>query len=368
MLNRPILLSISEQEIEKTALGRLLEVLAGIPFVTLAPPELDAAKPARADFTVSLEAAGAQWTLVCEVKRLGQPRHVREAVYQLRHQLILMRSLRVYGVFIAPYLSEESIAVLREESFGYLDFAGNCFLSFGSVFIERRGAPNQSVRRRELREIFAPKASRVLRVLLKDPDRPWRVTDLAQSSGVSLGQTSNVRRALLDREWAQADSSGVRLKNPASILDAWRGEYKARVFYVTHYHTLLHGEPLESAIRAAFATPAADQHLLLSSFSAARWLAPFARVSGQFFYADMLGDTLLRAALKLEPDPRGANIIVTHPKDDGVFIDRQQSAEGLWTTGPVQTYLDLSIAGDRGLEAADHLRRETLDAVWRGFQ
>lgn len=368
MLKEPTSPAVSEHELEKTAQGRLLEMLGGIPFVTLAPPELEPANPARADLTVSLEAAGTQWTLVCEVKRVGQPRHVREAVYQLRHRLISMRSPRVYGVFVAPYLSEESIAVLREESFGYLDFAGNCFLSFGSVFIERRGAPNPSVRRRALREIFAPKASRVLRVLLKDPDRPWRVTDLAQSAGVSLGQASNVRRALLNREWAQADASGVRLKNPTSILDAWRREYKAPVSYVTHYHTLLHGEPLESAIRAAFATPAADQHLLLSSFSAARWLAPFARISGQFFYADMMGDTLLRTALKLEPAPQGANIIVTHPKDDGVFIDRQQPAEGLWTTGPVQTYLDLAIAGDRGREAADHLRRETLDAVWHNLQ
>src|SRR5271165_832608 len=157
MLKEPISQAVSEHELGKTAQGRLLEVLGDIPFVTLDPPELEAANPARADFTVSLEAAGAQWTLACEVKRLGQPRHVRESVYQLRHQLISMRSPRVYGVFIAPYLSEESIAVLREESLGYLDFAGNCFLSFGSIFIERRGAPNPSVRRRALREIFAPK-------------------------------------------------------------------------------------------------------------------------------------------------------------------------------------------------------------------
>ena len=368
MLKGAISLPLTEPELERVAQERLRAVLSGIPFVTLAAPESEAATPVRADFTVALEAAGSRWTLVCEVKRLGQPRHVREAVYQLRHHLISMQSPRVYGVFIAPYLSEESIAVLREESLGYLELAGNCFLSFGSVFIERRGVPNPSIRRRALRELFAPKASRVLRVLLKDPDRSWRVTDLAQSSGVSLGQASNVRRALLDREWALVAPSGVRLKNPTAVLDAWRGEYKAPVLYETQYYTLLHGAPLDSAIRASFEAPAADRHLLLSSFSAARWLAPFARVPGHFFYADAEGEASLKTALQLESVPRGANIIVSRPKDDGVFIDRRQPAEGLWSTGPVQTYLDLAIAGDRGQEAADHLRRETLEPAWHNLQ
>lgn len=368
MLKGTTLQSLTESELETMAQERLRAVLGDVPFVTLAAPESETAIPARADFTVALEAAGARWTLVCEVKRLGQPRQVREAVYKLRHRLIAMRSPTVYGVFIAPFLSEESIAVLREESFGYLDLAGNCFLSFGSVFIERRGAPNPSVRRRALRELFAPKASHVLRVLLKDPSRSWRVTDLAESAGVSLGQASNVRRALLDREWAHADPSGLRLRNPSAVLDAWRGEYKAPVLYETQYYTLLHGAPLESAIRAAFAVPAIDRHLLLSSFSAARWLGAFARVPGHFFYADAQGEAALKTALRLESVPSGANIFVSRPKDGGVFIDRRQPAEGLWSTSPVQTYLDLAIAGDRGQEAADHLRRETLDAAWQNIQ
>jgi hypothetical protein len=193
------------------------------------------------------------------------------------------------------------------------------------------------------------------------------VTDLAQAADVSLGQASNVRRALVDREWALVDSSGVRLKNPNALLDAWRGEYKPPILHETHYYTLLHGAALESSLREAFATPGADQHVLLSSFSAARWLAPFARVPGQFFYADAKGEALLKSTLQLESVPQGANIILSRPKDDSAFMDRRQVADGLWSTGPLQTYLDLSIAGDRGIEAADHLRRETLDPKWHNL-
>jgi hypothetical protein len=358
---------LSAQDLASKAEEHLRQVLTEIPFLTLASSASNADVPARADFTVPLDTAGDRWLLVCEVKRLSQPRQVRAAAYNLRHHLLSLPNNKAYGILIAPYLSEESIAVLRKESLGYLDFAGNCFLSFGSVFIERRGAPNPAIRRRGLREIFAPKASRVLRILLQDPERPWRVTDLAQSARVSLGQVSNVRRALLNREWAYVDAGGLQLKDPSVVLDAWRTEYKPPVAEEIHYYTLLHSEALDGAMRQAFATAAADQHLLLASFSAARWLAAFARVPGHFFYADAAGEEFLKNTLQLDTVGRGANVTVIRPKDNSVFIDRKQVANGLWTTGPLQTYIDLWSAGERGREAADHLRRQMLDPAWRAL-
>lgn len=349
---------------EHAAEEQLRQVLAEVPFLTLTPSRSDDPMPPRADFTVALDVAGDPWLLVGEVKHLSQPRHVREAAYNLRHHLLALPNRKAYGVLLAPYLSEESIAVLRSESLGYLDFAGNCFLSFGSVFIERRGAPNPAIRRRGLREVFSRKASRVLRILLQDPDRPWRVVDLAQSAGVSLGQVSNVRRALLDREWAYVDAGGLQLKDPGVVLDAWRTDYQAPVAQVEHSYTLLHGESLDSALRTAFATADADQHLLLASFSAARWLAPFARMPGHFFYADSTGQALLKNGLQLDNVTRGANVTVIEPKDDSVFIGRTQPVDALWCTGPLQTYLDLWNTGERGREAADHLRANTLEPSW----
>jgi hypothetical protein len=356
--------SLTEQDLERDAEERLCKVLAGVPFLTVAPSPPNAEIPSKADFTVTLDAAGDRWLLVCEVKRLGQPRHVREAAYNLRHHLISLPNRKAYGILLAPYLSEESIAVLRDESLGYLDFAGNCFLSFDTVFIERSGAANPTIRRRALREIFAPKASRVLRILLQDPHQPWRVTELAKSAGVSLGQVSNVRRALLNREWAYLDAEGLHLKNPSALVDAWRAEYKPPVVEEKHYYTLLHGEPLESAMRKAFATPHADRHLLLASFSAARWLAPFVRTPGHFFYADTAGEELLKSSLQLDHVDRGSNVTIIRPKDDSVFIGRMLLADGLGATGPLQTYLDLWGAGERGREAADHLRQKTPELPW----
>ncbi len=364
MLKDAISLPVAQLENANTALDRLYQILGRIPIVSVITPDSGAAAPVQGDFNIAIDVAGARWTLVCKFQRLAQPRHVREALYYLRHRLSEMRSARVYGILITPYFSEESIAMLHEESKGYLDLAGNCLLSFDTVFIERSGASNLSARRRGLRDVFAPKAARIVRTLLQDPGRPWRVTDLARAAGVSLGQVANVRRALIDREWAIVGPSGLQIHKPAVVLDAWRGEYKAPVLHETHYYTLLHGAALESALRATFASIVTAQNLLLSSFSAARWLAPFARFPGHFFYADALGEESLKSALQLESVPRGANVIVSRPKGDDVFIGRLQPVEGLWSTGLVQTYLDLVIAGDRGREAADHLRHAIMEPSW----
>jgi len=53
-------------------------------------------------------------------------------------------------------------------------------------------------------------------------------------------------------------------------------------------------------------------------------------------------------------------VVVTVPKDSGLLADTVEPAPGAICTSPVQTYLDLSIAGERGAEAADHLRQKKL--------
>ena len=64
--------------------------------------------------------------------------------------------------------------------------------------------------------------------------------------------------------------------------------------------------------------------------------------------------------LKLTSASRGENVVVTVLKDPGLLLDTVEPAAGAVCTSPLQTYLDLYVAGERGREAADHLRRENL--------
>lgn len=312
-----------------------------------------------ADVVAHVEAFGKRQVLVCEVKSSGQPRHVRVGLLQLRSYLDQYGEEAV-PVFIAPYLSSHAQALCREQGVGFLDFEGNVRLAFDGVFIERQVASKPVAEKRELRSIFKPKSAQVLRVLLREPNRPWRVADLANAAGVSLGHVSNVRTGLLDREWAQVSKDGLQLSEPDALLDAWRDAYEPPHATRQGLYTTLHGSALDDAARRVLCKDGTSGLAVYASFSAAQWLAPFGRTGTHSFYVDKQGLELLQSTLKLSPASKGENVVVSVLEDDGLFRDAVEAAPGALCTSPVQTYLDLAHAGERGREAADHLRRELL--------
>ncbi len=343
--------------LEHRAAEALTGLLAQVPAIELTG--IDVEPQGSVDILAHINVAGRRHALACEVKASGQPRHVRMALLQLRDYVAQMGD-GAMPLFIAPYLSPEAQALCREQGVGFLDLEGNTRLVFDGVFIERRVASKPPVERRDLKSIFKPKSAQVLRVMLRDPRRAWRVAELAAAAEVSLGHVSNVRTALRDREWAGVEPDGLAITEPDALLEAWRDAYAPPAGKRLGFYTTLHGGAFEDAARQAFATASNGGHVLFASFSAAQWLAPYGRTGSQFFYADEAGLDALRNALKLSATSKGENVIVTLPKDRGLFLDRVEPAPGIICTSPVQTYLDLAAAGERGREAADHLRRERL--------
>jgi hypothetical protein len=310
------------------------------------------------DIVAHVDVSRRRHALVCEVKASGQPREVRMAVLQLQNYVA--RRPNATPVLIAPYLSPSAQALCLEQRVNFLDLEGNARLIFGSVFIERQVATKPVVERRELRSLFKPKSAQVLRVMLRDPHRAWRVTELAETAAVSLGHVSNVRAALLDREWARVSNDGLSLSKPDVLLDEWLAVYEPPVGTRVALYTTLHGSAFEDTARRVLHADGDTGRAVFASFSAAQWLAPYGRTGTQYFYADDGGLERLQAPLKLSPISKGENVLVTVIKDLGLFRDTVEPAPGAICTSLVQTYLDLAVAGERGREAADHLRRERL--------
>lgn len=356
--------ALSDLETIDRATELIKDVLKRVPFVTIEHINREVRLPAPsshyADLDLGLQTeSGRSYRVICEVKAHGQPRQVRAGAAQLRHYISLLPG-NAYGVFIAPYLSPPSQQICNELGIGFLDFEGNCRLVFDGIFIERLSEKKSAPERREFRSIFAPKSAQVLRVLLKDPHRSWRVADLAHEAGVSIGHVSNVRNALLDREWVDVKNRGISLTRPDALLDAWRDTYQALKGRRTSYYTTLHGEVFQRSLKAALNQANRVGSAILSSFSAAQWLAPFARTGMQYFYADKAGSEALQDLLRFSPASKGENVVVTVLDADGVFRDAIEPVPELRCTSAVQTYLDLWISGERGREAAEFLRKEKL--------
>jgi hypothetical protein len=346
------------KEMEEKAARALNALIGQVPAIQIEKVEVEAMADNRhVDILARITVSDQPHMLVCEVKADGQPRHVRAALLQLRNYAAHFGK-DATPIFIAPYLSPEAQALCKENNVGFLDLEGNARITFRNVFIERLVSSKPTAARRALKSIFKPKSAQVLRLMLRDPRHVWRVAELAESAGVSLGHASNVRTGLMDREWGQLSQKGLHISRPDALLDVWRDVYDPPSGKRLGFYTTLHGSAFEEAARQVLGVQ--SEKACFASFSAAHWLAPYGRTGTQYFYADNFGLERLKERLKLAPSHKGENVVVTVLKDDGPFFDTVEPAPGAVCTSAVQTYLDLWAAGERGKEAADHLRKSRL--------
>ena len=317
------------------------------------------------DGRIEFEHGDNTYALIIEAKTNGAPRFVRSTVYQLKGYLAHLHqsghgdsSQRLIPMLVSPYLSPVSRTICTDHGVAYLDLIGNAHLAFNNVYIDHAVADRPKTETRALRSIFTPKAAAVLRVMLRSPGSAWRVADLAQKANVSLGHVSNVRKALLEREWIEKLDDGVALIQPGALLETWRENYRRPVGHRFTGYTHLHGEQLNERLSGRLNPHPHRPRAIYSLNSAAQWFAPFARDGATTFYADQPGLDLLKETLELISAKRGANVILRIPTDNTLFEDAIEPAPGIFCTDPIVTYLDLWNGSERDREAAEYIARK----------
>ena len=179
------------------------------------------------DVAVKFRLADVEQLVVVEVSALGQPRQIRGAVTRLSE--IRREHPTAYPVAAAGYIGSQSARILKDNNLGYVDLSGNCYLAFDQVLIEKEGKRNLRPSTRPLRSLFAPRATRIVRVLLAEPARAWRLEELAKGAEVSLGHSHNVVSRLEDLRWVERDEAQrIHLGKPADLLQAWCESYTYR--------------------------------------------------------------------------------------------------------------------------------------------
>ena len=344
------------QSLEQTAIIALQECLARIPFLQI--DQVEQSEPnSGTDLQVQVRVQGQSRLLLAQVKNNGQPRIARLAIYELKDRL--GSKTNAYGIFIAPYISPDAGKICEDAGIGYLDLAGNCRLSFETIYIRQTGAPNPKVQKRDLRSLYSPKAERILRAMLHSPRRAWKVAELAQVVDVSLGQVANVKKLLADREWLGVNDNGMVLSRPGDLLDDWVKAYNYRRNQIHEFYSLSEISPTEAGL--ADACERLGVRYALTSFSAAIRLAPMVRYNRVTAYVQ--GDlSVVATEANLKLVPSGANVILLTPYDEGVFY-AASAVGGIMTASPVQVYLDVIGSRARGQEAADAIRQK-LEGTW----
>jgi len=154
-----------------------------------------------------------------------------QARNEFRAQVALMHSLVGSSavLVVAPWLSPRTQHVLDELGYNYLDLTGNVSLRLNqpAVIVRMEGDrqnPSPS-RRRAFQRLRGTTAGRLIRVLV-DAAPPFRATDLADASGVSISYVSRLLDALDDEALITRDGRLVTDVDWPQLIRARASQYE----------------------------------------------------------------------------------------------------------------------------------------------
>jgi hypothetical protein len=191
-----------------------------------------------------------------------------------------------------------------------------------------------------------------------EPQRAVTQAELAEASQVDKGRVSRLAKRLVAMGLVAREGRALRLKDSALALEAWREGYDFEKHDVKRGHVAVR-DPQEMVSVIRESAGALGLSWALTGLAAAWQMTHFAmfRLVTVFVRERPSEEWLGRIGFR--EDPRGANLWVVRPVDDGVFVG-DGSVEGLPCVHPLQVYLDLKAQPERAAEAATELRKRLL--------
>ena len=209
-----------------------------------------------------------------------------------------------------------------------------------------------------MKNIFADKASLVLRKMLKDPERRWVVRDFTGPGGVSLGMSQEVLKAMEKKGYIERVKKGPNsyaiLTNKEKLISDWLEEYSFDLNVIDTYYTA------NKNILNKFRKVLKENQYALTLHTGANLITSFVRTEEIFIYMNLKEwekDILdIRQKLDLKELVRGGNIHLIHPFYKNSVFFNTQKIKGYTVVSNLQLYLDLYNFQPRGREQAEYLR------------
>jgi hypothetical protein len=208
-----------------------------------------------------------------------------------------------------------------------------------------------------MKNVFADKASLVLRKMLKDPDRRWVVRDFTGPEGVSLGMSQEVLEAMVKNGYVERIKKGrdsyTILTNKDQLISDWLKEYHFNLNTIGTYYSS------DKNILKKFKRVLKEDQYTLTLHAGANLITSFVKTEDIFIYInskDWKKDVLdIRQKLDLKELVRGGNIHLIHPFYKNSVFFNTQKIKGYTVVSNLQLYLDLYNFQPRGREQAEHL-------------
>lgn len=309
-----------------------------------------------------LSPSGAMTRMVLKAISAASPREARIAAFEWRRESDANASaLLVLG---GLFLSEATLAVCEEEGLGAVDLSGNCHLAFDNVYLSIRGRRNLFPRSIEKPTLSSRKTARIIRVLLTDPKRRWLGKDLAAEAEVSPAFVTNLRDYFLKQEWITEESRHWHVIRPEGMIRAWAHEEERKKPVRVQYYSP--HDPESATKRMAQAAVQMRADLAFTEFGGLQMFMPYTTSSRVTAYLG-LEDHKWREFEKvvgLKRVDSGGNVHLLKPRDGGVFYKTDRVGDIVRWVSPIQHYVDLVRAGERGEDAAEFILEEYIKKTW----
>ena len=318
----------------------LKELLGRVPVVE----DIQIADESEHGFTVILQERGSgSFEIHVTCLKRAVPSSVKEVVSQSNGQL--------YCIIMAPYISDASAKICETYGVGYCDLSGNCLIQMDSIYISNKGNPNRYPVENHAKTIFKSSAkttSLILRELMKDVTKRWKIKELAEKVGCSIGMVSRVKTYLCEQSWAVMDSSGLHITDAESLMKEWSRAYE--IPEAISCYTIESIPRFEEKCYAAYRNNGVS--LCLTGFSGGVRYAPVVRYTKAHVWVDRKDITDFLNLTECKKVDSGANVTVYIADSDEVFVDCREINQSR-VASPVQVYLDCMQLKGRGEEMAE---------------
>ena len=313
----------------------------------------------RPDFLIQANIDGRDINLVIELKERPHLAELRLAADHIRRYVGPNQAPMVASHFLGP----NRRALLREMGISYIDMAGNIYLRAPGIFVEREGKPNLLSYQREGLNPYSDKASIILRILMDEPGRSWKIREIAKAGGITPGWASRAVDSMVNRGLvAYNRQSGISLLSGEDVLKEWADFYdwhKNRFDYY-YCHSYDSQELLDKISRLEN-----DNAKFALGFQAGAYLvSPYSTFNRAHLLIDGGSFDIVQREieLKMELEQRkdGANLILVRPYYKHSASFRARKIDKWWVASDIQLYLDLNRYPLRGHEQAEHLLQNVI--------
>ena len=340
---------------EKQAVAEIVDLLADL--LGSSPKKIRSQAAAANGYDYSISVPGHRFLVEYKVSASAGP--LAGAVDQLKKYADANQD-KGLPLIVVPFMGQVGRELCDRSGISWLDLSGNAKIVAPGLRIRVEGRPNKYTDRGRPPNVFAAKSSRIARQLLLHPQQFQTQAELARQTGLGDGYVSKIVRRLEQEQYLDANDDGaVRPRDPNLLLDAWHDAYDFNRHRIIKGHVPARsGDELLQRIVKSLSREKLEY--AATGLSAAWLLTNFAAFRLVTLYVPAMPSRSLLKQIEFSDEPKGANLWLVLPDDEGVFHGSQKQ-DGIQCVSPVQTYLDLKDQPERAKDAAVELRRKLLN-------